>query len=90
LDYLCKLQLVLSDISCELMLQCNIIVTGEKGLDKVIWDMTKLEAGLLDYDLKEGFKTDAIKFECGEGWVNPERDSQGSSVTFAQAFPWGS
>jgi hypothetical protein len=55
----------------------------------VIWDITKLEVGLLDYDLKEGFKTDAIKFDCGEGWVNPDMESLGYEAwTFAEAFPW--
>jgi hypothetical protein len=71
------------------MLQCNITVTGRGGIANVIRDMTKLEAGLLDYDMKEGFKTDAITFDCGEGWVNPERESHGDeAVTFAEAFPW--
>jgi len=52
--------------------------------------MTKLEVGMLDYDLKQGFKTDAIDIECGEGWVNPARkgDPWYMEGTFAEAFPW--
>jgi hypothetical protein len=71
------------------MLQCDITVTGnmtlfnQEGIENVVWDMTKLEGGLLDHDLKEGFETKVIEFKCGEGWVNPGYKGQ----TFAEAFP---
>ena len=73
------------------MLQCDITVTGnmtlfnEERIQNVVWDMTKLGGGLLDSDLKEGFKTKVIEFECGEGWVNQGSKGQ----TIAEAFPGG-
>ena len=79
------------------MLQCDITVTGnmtlfnEEGIENVVWDMTKLEGGLLDYDLKEGFKTKVIEFKCGEGWANPERKAKpwNKEGSFAESFPQG-
>ena len=71
------------------MLQCEMNVTGLGGIENVIWDITKLEGGLLDYDLNEGFKTDAIELKCGEeGWENPERKGAPWNMegTFAEAF----
>ena len=56
-----------------------------EGIKNVVWDMTKLEGGLLDYDLNQGFKTQVIEFKCGEGWVNPGYKGQ----SFTEAFPEG-
>ena len=90
MDRFCKLQLPLDSYACGLILQCDITVIGGNGIENVNWDMTKLEVGMLDYDLKQGFKTDAIDIECGEGWVNPARkgDPWYMEGTFAEAFPW--
>jgi hypothetical protein len=94
-DGICELQLIVNDFGCILMLQCNITVTGnmtlikEEGIENVVWDMTKLEGGLLDYNLKEGFTTKVIEFKCGEGWANPERKAWNKEGSFAEVFSEG-
>jgi hypothetical protein len=48
-------------------LKPNSTAVAGENVKNVVWDITKLGDGLLDYNLNEGFKTDAIEIKCGEG-----------------------
>jgi hypothetical protein len=68
-------------------LKPNSTAVAGENVKNVVWDITKLGDGLLDYNLNEGFKTDAIEIKCGEGWVNPERAvAARRELSFDQAF----
>jgi len=45
-------------------------VVGEGDLGNLVWDVTNGQEGLLDQDLEEGFKSDAMKIECDPIWVD--------------------